>query len=100
MQIDFSSRHSNAIVDDGRTSSKLISNYDTSYRSPPRLTQEKSSTEYTSTRKIGGSSGGLGLGGSSYERSSSKTNFFNLFIDNKINYFRSTKSFSLRSIIY
>jgi len=77
MQVDFPSRHSNAIVDDGRTSSKLISNYDTSYRSPPRFTQEKSSTEYTSTRKIGGSGGSLGVGGSSYERSSSKTNFLN-----------------------
>ncbi|CAF3000349.1 unnamed protein product [Rotaria sp. Silwood2] len=69
MQIDFPSRHSNVIIDDGRTSSKYISNYDTSYRTPPRFAQEKSSTEYTSTRRLGGGGGG-GIG-STYERSSS-----------------------------
>jgi hypothetical protein len=72
MQVDFPSRHSNAIIDDGRISSKLISSYDTTHRTPPRFAQEKSSTEYTSTRKLGGD----GIG-SSFERSSSKTFFFN-----------------------
>jgi hypothetical protein len=81
IQVDFNSRHANAIIDDGRISSNLISNYDTTRRTPPRFTQEKSSTEYTSTRKLGGGGGG-GVGGvggvsSSFERSSCKTNFFN-----------------------
>jgi len=71
MQVDFSSRHSNVIIDDGRTSSKLISNYNTTHRTAPGSTHEKSSTEYTSTRKLGG--GGVGGG---FERSSSKTNIF------------------------
>lgn len=54
MQIDFPSRHSNVIIDDGRLSSKLISNFDVSPRPPPRFTQERSTSEFTSTRKIGG----------------------------------------------
>lgn len=71
MQVDFPSRHSNSIIDDGRISSNLISNYDTTtHRTPPRLAQERSSTEYTSTRKIGGNTGG-GVS-TSYERNSSK----------------------------
>ena len=73
MQVDFPSRHSNVIIDDGRLSSKLVSNYDSSRRTPPRVTQEKSSTEYTSTRKLGGS--GVGGGNHDYERISSKYNF-------------------------
>jgi hypothetical protein len=72
MQVDFSSRHSNVIIDDGRTSSKLISNYNTTHRTSPGFTHEKSSTEYTSTRKLGGGGGG----GGGFERSSSKTNIF------------------------
>jgi HSP20 family molecular chaperone IbpA len=77
MQVDFSSRYSNSIIDDGRASSKYISSFDASRRTPPRFTQEKSSTEYTSTRKLGGSSGGIG---STFERSSSKKNFLKLFL--------------------
>jgi hypothetical protein len=79
MQVDFPSRYSNVIIDNGRTSTKLISDYDISHRTPPRFSQEKSSSEYTSTRKVGGGGGvGSGIGGStSFERSSSKTNFFN-----------------------
>lgn len=68
MQVDFPSRHSNVIIDDGRTPTNLISNYDSGRRTPPRLTQERSSTEYTSTRKVGG-----GIGDSSFIRGSSKT---------------------------
>jgi len=64
MQVDFPSRHSNVIIDDGRSSTGLISHYDTTRRTPPRFNQERSSTEYTSTRKIGG-------GDSSFQRSSS-----------------------------
>jgi hypothetical protein len=66
MQVEFPSRHSNVIIDDGRTSTNLITNYDSIHRTPPRLSQEKSSTEYTSTRKIGGT------GDSSFIRSTSK----------------------------
>lgn len=58
MQIDFPSRHSNVIIDDGRLSSKLITDVDSTFRTPPRVTQERSSTEYTSTRKIGGTGSG------------------------------------------
>jgi hypothetical protein len=85
MQVDFSSRHTNTIIDDGRVPSKLISNYDTTHQTPPRFAQERSSTEYTSTRKVSGSSGVGGIGGiggigggvsSSFERSSSKIHFF------------------------
>lgn len=68
MLIDFPSRHSNVIIDDGRLSSKLVTNYDNSIRPLPRNTHERSSSEYTSTRKIGGG-GGNSVG---YERSSSK----------------------------
>jgi HSP20 family molecular chaperone IbpA len=72
MQVDFPSRHSNVIIDNGRTSTNLISSYDTTHRTPPRVSKETSSTEYTSTRKIGGDGGGS----SSFIRSSSKRNFF------------------------
>lgn len=71
MQVDFPSRHTNVILDDGRTSTNLISNYDSRYRTSPGVTQERSSTEYTSTRKVGGGGGG-GLGDSSFIRGSSK----------------------------
>jgi hypothetical protein len=55
MQIDFPSRHSHAIIDDGRNSSRLVSDYDGSHRrASPKLTHERSATEYTSTRKLGG----------------------------------------------
>ncbi|CAF1426772.1 unnamed protein product [Adineta ricciae] len=54
MQVDFSSRHSNVLIDDGRTSSKFLSNYDISQRPTPGITQQRSSTEYTSTRRLGG----------------------------------------------
>ncbi|CAF3575934.1 unnamed protein product [Rotaria sp. Silwood1] len=70
MQIDFPSRHSNVIVDDGRTSSKYLSNYDTSYRTSPRFSREKTSSEYTSTRRLGGGGGGSG-GTSTYGQGSS-----------------------------
>ncbi|CAF3691833.1 unnamed protein product [Rotaria socialis] len=69
MQIDFPSRHSNVIIDDGRLSRKLVSDYDTSYRAPLGFSQEKSSSEYTSTRKIGGGSGVGGLVSGGYPRS-------------------------------
>lgn len=75
MQVDFLSRHTNTIIDDGRVPSKLISSYDTTHQTPPRFAQERSSTEYTSTRKVGGIGGG-GVS-SSFERSSSKIHFFN-----------------------
>ena len=52
MQIDFPSRYANVITDDGRTSSNFTSTRDISYRAPPRINQQ-SSTEYTSTRKVG-----------------------------------------------
>ncbi|CAF0779430.1 unnamed protein product [Rotaria sordida] len=78
MQIDIPSRHSNVIIDDGRTSSKLISNYDTSYRTQPRYSQEKTSSEYTSTRKLG--TGGGGSGGSTY-RSTSTPRIYSTFDD-------------------
>jgi hypothetical protein len=81
MQVDFPSRYSNVVIDDGRTSTNLISNYNTTHRTPPRLAEEKSSTEYTSTRKIGGSSGGGG--GSTFIGSSSKTKHFLSLISNK-----------------
>ncbi len=79
MQVDFPSRYSNVVIDDGRTSTNLISNYNTTHRTPPRLAEEKSSTEYTSTRKIGGSGGG----GSTFIGSSSKTKHFLSLISNK-----------------
>ncbi|UJR31274.1 hypothetical protein I4U23_018774 [Adineta vaga] len=69
MQVDFPSRHSNVLIDDGRTSSKFISNCDISQRSAPEITQQRSSTEYTSTRRLGG--GGSGGTTHTYERSSS-----------------------------
>jgi len=78
MQVDFPSRYSNVVIDDGRTSTNLISNYNTTHRAPPRLAEEKSSTEYTSTRKIGG-----GGGGSTFIGSSSKTKHFLSLISNK-----------------
>ncbi len=78
MQVDFPSRHSNVIIDDGRTSTNLISSYDTTHRTPPRLAHERNSTEYTSTRKIGGT------GGSSFVGSSSKTKSFPSLILNNL----------------
>ncbi|CAF0824717.1 unnamed protein product [Adineta steineri] len=102
MQVDFPSRHSNVIIDDGRASSKHISDYDISHRSAPGFTQQKSSTEFTSTRKIGGGgstgstgfsisgntgagvTGSIGRSNTSYQRSSSKIIFFNYIIVDRI----------------
>ncbi|CAF1932637.1 unnamed protein product [Rotaria magnacalcarata] len=70
MQIDFPSRHSNVIIDDGRLSKKLVSDYDTSYRAPTGFSREKSSSEFTSTRKIGGGNGVGSLVSGGFERSS------------------------------
>lgn len=64
MQVDFLSRHSNVIYDNGRNASNLITNYDAPLRPNAGLTQERTSSEYTSTRRIGG--------GTSYDRNPSK----------------------------
>lgn len=57
MQIEFLSRHSNVIYDNDRsTTSSIATNYDLPLR-PTHKTgfqQERSSSEFTSTRKIGG----------------------------------------------
>lgn len=70
MQVDFPSRHSNVIYDNGRTPSKAATSFETSRHTPTRFAQERSSSEFTSTRKLGGNTGS-GIS-TSFEPSSSK----------------------------
>jgi hypothetical protein len=75
MQVDFPSRHSNVIYDDAHGASKSITGYDTSRRTPTGFQKERSSSEYTSTRRIGGNRlDGIGNSSTnnSYERGPSK----------------------------
>lgn len=56
MQIEFLSRHSNVLYDDGRTLSNIDAVYNPPLRAPTTgFKQERSSSEFTSTRKLGGS---------------------------------------------
>ena len=58
MQIDFPSQHSNVIIDNGRIPANLVTNYNSSYGGSPDISREKNTSEFISTRKIGGGGGG------------------------------------------